>query len=200
MWRGRHRFESDTRHCRPNPRELHAAGALNVFMSCSYRLFLPFLRHMSCATCQPFLTSALIGFHSYRTAWGRNVICPGLLTSRFGGPTGNLPLFDSAWLSGVRMLDARTGEGDEPAARKSYIRLRFGHENRRVFCYDTLDSFCVRDFGSGGDTMIQSKTIELIIPRQGKTTCLVASVLHPGSDYVCKRVPPTQRRHPFFFP
>lgn len=38
MWRGRHRFESDTRHCRPNPRELHAAGALNVFMSCSYRL------------------------------------------------------------------------------------------------------------------------------------------------------------------
>ena len=36
--------------------------------------------------------------------------------------------------------------------------------------------------------MIQSKTIELIIPRHGKTTCLVASVLRPGSDYVCKRV------------
>lgn len=35
--------------------------------------------------------------------------------------------------------------------------------------------------------MIQSKTIELAIPRHGKTTCLVASVLRSGSDYVCKK-------------
>ena len=48
--------------------------------------------------------------------------------------------------------------------------------------------------------MIQSKTIELIISMHGKTTCLVASVLRPDSDYVCKRVSPTQRRHPFSFP
>ena len=51
------------------------------------------------------------------TLRGRSVICPGLLPSRFGGPTGNLPLFDSAWLSGARMLDARTGEGSEERRR-----------------------------------------------------------------------------------
>ena len=32
--------ESDTRHCRPNPRELHAAGLSMFFASCSYRLVL----------------------------------------------------------------------------------------------------------------------------------------------------------------
>ena len=47
------------------------------------------------------------------TLRGRSVICPGLLPSRFRGPTGNLPLFDGAWLSGARMLGARTGEGSE---------------------------------------------------------------------------------------
>ena len=51
------------------------------------------------------------------TLRGRSVICPGLLPSRFRGPTGNLPLFDSAWLSGARMLDARTGEGSEERRR-----------------------------------------------------------------------------------
>ena len=38
LWRGRHRFESDTRHCRPNPRELHAAG-LSMFLCPAHIVF-----------------------------------------------------------------------------------------------------------------------------------------------------------------
>ena len=86
MWRGRHRFESDTHHCRPNPRDCMQQG-LSMFLCPAHIVFAPI-------SCMPQWLPHSLPIGSERVRGNRRVDCiPRVLQNRAQGPLARIITF-----------------------------------------------------------------------------------------------------------